>query len=111
VPQSFLSYASEIGENLFVHHFDSTATNTCKLRVNSFGLCFVHIGLCDTTKNSLFIGWNMCYSLQYSVMCSSRVIVILVYQHAQFTLFIALQGHLVSLDANLPLKQKVISVN
>jgi len=67
VPWSTMCYASEIGRNLFRHYFDSTVTNTLKLRVNSSELCFVHIGICDTTRNSIFIGWNMCYS-QFNIL-------------------------------------------
>jgi hypothetical protein len=62
-----MCYASEIGGNLFRHYFDSTISNTLKLRVNSFEPCFIHIGLCDTTRNSIFISWNMCYS-QFNIL-------------------------------------------
>jgi hypothetical protein len=36
VPQSAMCYASEMGGDLVVHHFDSPITNTLKLMVNSF---------------------------------------------------------------------------
>jgi hypothetical protein len=62
VPQSAMCYTSEPGGDLVIHHFDSPITTTLILIINSFEQCFVHIGLCDTTRDSILTHWNMCYS-------------------------------------------------
>ena len=66
VPHSTMCYASEMGGNWLTYHFDFLRTNTLKLMVSSFEAHFVHIGLCNTTRNFIFIRCNMCF------MCFSQ---------------------------------------
>ena len=73
VPWSTMCYASEMGGNLFRHYFDSTVTNTLKLRVNSSGPCFFTYGTMWYHKEFHFHQLeHVLQPIQYFIMCSSR---------------------------------------